>query len=155
MKKKNLKIVVIIAIVIVLLFIGILMVKYFMDTYFKFGSSNGVYYSAVGHGCRNESGLYKEGYNSKGVCYSDGYHIINKNKVIITSTTTCGVKLTVKKIKIKKNMNIEVKLGNGSYVNAMKCLCSPNLTIKFSKNINSIKIIDKNGNIIKSCSNSK
>ncbi|MBQ2640058.1 MAG: hypothetical protein IJF92_04815 [Bacilli bacterium] len=155
MSKKKLRIIVIVAIVFVL-FIGLITVKYFMNTdYFKFGSSNGVYYTAIGHGCRNESGLYKEGYNPKGVCYSNGYHIINKNKVIITSTTTCGVKLTVKKIKIKKNMNVEVKLGNGSYVNAMQCFCSPNLTIKFSKNIKSIKVIDKNGKRIRSCSNSK
>ena len=152
MANKHKKIVPIIVIGIVVLFIGIIAVKYLMATkYFKFGVSNGVFYSAIGQGCTNESGLYKEGYNSKGVCNSSGYHIANKNKVIITSATTCGVNLTVKKMKIKKNMDVEVKLGNGSYLLAMKCICSPNLTIKFSKNINSIKVIDKNGNKLESC----
>ena len=92
--KKIIKAIIITAIGIILLVIGLFTLKYFMATkYFKIGKSNGVYYSVVGHQCKEESGLYKSGYNSKGVCNSDGYHIVNKNKVFITATTTCGVNL--------------------------------------------------------------
>ena len=93
----------------------------------------------------------KDESNKKKECLIPGYHI-NKNKVNINiGSMTCGHNIKISELKVDKNMNVYIKAQERKGISEAWCLCSPNLTLYFYKNVNSVTLVNEDGTKLGEC----